>query len=54
MTKIGTNKLRMSSGEVRKFKSQKARNNFERVAEAYKHGWLPKGKGKTPFHGVSK
>lgn len=31
----------MSSGEVRKFKSEKARNNFERVAQAYKHGWRP-------------
>lgn len=40
--KIGKTKLRMSSGEVRKFKSEKARNNFERVAMAYKHGWRPK------------
>lgn len=39
--KIGKDKLRMSSGEVRKFKSEKARNNFERVAQAYKHGWRP-------------
>lgn len=51
MTKIGSDKLRMSDGSVRKFKSSKARNNFERVAEAYKHGWRPKGKRKTPFHG---
>ena len=50
MTKIGRNKLRMSSGEVRKFKSSKKRNNFERVAEAVKHGFKPRGK--TPFHGV--
>ena len=42
--KIGKDKLKMSSGEVRKFKSEKARDNFERVAEAYKHGWKPKGK----------
>lgn len=49
MTKVGKNKLLMSSGEVRKFGSEKKRNNFERVAEAYKHGWRPKGK--TPFHG---
>lgn len=41
--KIGKNKLRMSSGEVRKFKSKKKRDNFERVAQAYKHGWRPKG-----------
>ena len=40
--KIGANKLKMSSGEIRKFKSQKARDNFERVAEAVKHGWKPK------------
>lgn len=31
----------MSSGEVRAFKSEKARANFERVAQAYKHGWEP-------------
>jgi len=42
--KVGRNKLRMSSGEVRKFKSEKARDNFERVAQAYKHGWKPTGK----------
>lgn len=39
--KIGTNKLKMSSGEIRKFASEKKRDNFERVAEAYKHGWRP-------------
>lgn len=37
MTKIGTNKLKMSSGEVRTFKSQTARDSFERVAQAVKH-----------------
>jgi len=42
MTKIGKNKLKMSSGEIRTFKSQKKRNNFERVAQAYKQGWRPK------------
>lgn len=31
----------MSSGEIRHFKSQAARDNFERVAQAYKHGWKP-------------
>lgn len=46
MTKIGKTKLRMSSGEVRKFGSETKRNNFERVAEAYKHGWKPTGKKK--------
>lgn len=44
MTKIGTTKLKMSSGEVRNFKSEKARDNFERVAQAVKHGWKPTGK----------
>lgn len=42
--KIGRNKLKMSSGEVRKFKSGEARDNFERVAEAVKHGWKPTGR----------
>lgn len=42
--KIGKNKLKMSSGKIRKFKSEKARNNFERVAQAFKHGWRPKKK----------
>lgn len=52
MTKIGRDKLRMSDGSVRKFKSGKARSNFERVAEAVKHGFKPTGhkRGKTPFH----
>jgi hypothetical protein len=39
--KVGKNKLKMSSGEVRKFKSKGARDRFERVAEAVKHGWTP-------------
>ena len=39
--KIGKNKLKMSDGSVKTFKSQKKRDNFERVAEAYKHGWRP-------------
>jgi len=43
--KIGKRKLRMSNGKIRTFKSEKARDNFERVAQAYKHGWKPK-KGK--------
>ncbi len=51
MTKIGKTKLRMSSGEVRKFGSEAKRNNFERVAEAYKHGWRPTGKKKRKKHG---
>jgi hypothetical protein len=39
--KIGKTKLQMSSGEVRKFASEKARNAFERVAQAVKHGFKP-------------
>jgi hypothetical protein len=42
--KIGKNKLKMSNGAIRKFKSEKARNNFERVAQAVKHGFRPKKK----------
>ena len=45
--KIGKNKLRMSSGEVRTFKSQHARDEYERVARAVKHGFRPtRGKRK--------
>lgn len=44
--KIGKNKLKMSSGGIRTFKSQKARDNFERIAEAVKHGWKPTNKHK--------
>ena len=39
--KIGKNRLKMSSGEIRKFGSEKKRDNFERVAEAVKHGFKP-------------
>ena len=42
--KIGKNKLKMSDGTIRTFRSEKARDNFERVARAYKHGWRPKKK----------
>jgi len=41
--KIGKRKLRMSDGSVRTFRSEKARDNFEKVARAIKHG-LKKGK----------
>lgn len=44
--KIGSRKLKMSSGEIRIFKSEGARNRFERVAQAVKHGWKPTGKKK--------
>jgi hypothetical protein len=43
---IGKNKLRMSSGEIRTFRSKEARNNFERVAQAVKHGFIPNKKKK--------
>jgi hypothetical protein len=46
MTKVGKTGLRMSSGEVRHFKSAKKRANFERVAQAVKHGWKPTKKRK--------
>ena len=40
--KIGRTKLKMSSGEVRTFKTGKARNAFERVAQAVKtFKWKP-------------
>jgi len=39
--KIGKRKLKMSSGEIRTFRSQAARNRFEKVAQAVKHGWTP-------------
>jgi hypothetical protein len=42
--KIGKNKLKMSDGTIRTFKSTLARDHFERMAEAYKHGWRPTGK----------
>ena len=45
--KIGKRKLRMSSGEVREFRSKRARDRFERAAsiiKAAKHrGWDGKG-----------
>ena len=42
--KVGKKGLKMSSGKVYHFKSQSHRDRFERVAQAYKHGWKPKGK----------
>lgn len=44
MTKVGDKGLKMSSGKVKHFASKQKRDNFERVAQAYKHGWRPKGK----------
>ncbi len=40
--KIGKTKLKMSSGEIRKFKSSGARERFEKYVRAIKHGWKPK------------
>lgn len=39
--KIGKRKLKMSDGSTRNFASKRKRDNFERVARAYKHGWRP-------------
>jgi hypothetical protein len=38
-TKVGKNKLKMKDGTVKVFKSEKARDNYEKVAAAYSHGW---------------
>ena len=40
--KIGKRKLRMSSGEIRTFGSSRKRANFERMAQAVKHGFKPR------------
>ena len=40
--KVGKRSLKMSSGEVRKFGSEKKRDDFEKVARAVKHGWKKK------------
>lgn len=42
--KIGSRKLKMSDGSVRTFKSSGARDRFEKVALAVKHGWKPTGR----------
>lgn len=39
--KVGKKGLKMSSGEIRHFGSEKKRDNFERVAQAVNHGWKP-------------
>ena len=44
--RIGKRKLKMSSGEVREFKSNAARERFERYVMALKHGWKPTRKYK--------
>jgi len=44
MTKLSGNRLRMSDGSIRKFKSAGARDRFEKVAKAVKHGFKPSKK----------
>lgn len=39
--KVGKKSLKMSSGEIRHFKSEKKRDAFEKVAQAIKHGFKP-------------
>ena len=49
-TRVGKLGLKMSSGKIRHFKSVKKLKNFEKVAQAYKHGWSGpsiKKKGRT-------
>ncbi len=55
MVKLAGNRLKMSSGEIRKFRSSTARDRFERVAQAVKHGFKPsKRKAKSLFGGLAK
>jgi hypothetical protein len=43
--RLSGNRLKMSDGSIKKFASKEKRDNFEKVANAYKHGWKgPKGK----------
>lgn len=42
--KLSGNRLKLSSGKIVKFASATKRANFERVAKAVKHGWIPKKK----------
>lgn len=44
--KLPGNKLKMSDGSTRKFSSAKKRDNFERIAQAVKHGFKPTKKSK--------
>jgi len=43
--KIGKTKLLMSDGRVKTFESEAKRDNFEKVASAYSHGWKGPKKG---------
>ena len=40
--KLSGNRIKTSSGKIIKFGSAQKRANWERVAQAYKHGWKPK------------
>lgn len=42
--KLSGNRLKTSSGKILHFQSAKKRENYEKVARAYKHGWKPKKK----------
>ena len=42
--KVGKRGLKMSSGKIFHFRSKKRRANFEKAAQAFKHGWKPKRK----------
>ncbi len=46
MAKIGSKGLRMSSGDIRHFKSKKKRDAFEKFALAIKHGMTKRRKSK--------
>jgi hypothetical protein len=52
--KVGERGLKMSSGETRMFQTAKKRDDFERVAQAVKHGWKPSGKGNAFQEAVNK
>ena len=44
MVKLRGNRLKLKSGKIIKFRSAKKRANYEKVAQAIKHGWKPKKK----------
>lgn len=42
--KLSGNRLKMSDGSVRKFKSAAGRERFEKYVRALKHGFKPRNK----------
>lgn len=46
---LSGNRLRKSSGKIVKFGSARKRKNWERVAQAFKHGWHPTQKQEELF-----